>query len=143
MRNTSRIIIGALSCARLCVWCLLPARGSDPLETQAIAALPGANLSDLYVFPSPTNANNVVLIMTLHPYIQSGEIATTVFDPNVMYQFKIDNTGDDVEDLVIQAKFTGTATNQQVQIAGPLKPASTGTVNTYGTFDANSGQINS
>ena len=58
-----------------------------------------------------------------------GHGATTYFDPNVLYQFKIDNTGDGVEDLVIQARFKGTGANQKVWISEPTRPEHTGTVN--------------
>src|SRR5690242_12312639 len=79
------------------------ARGSDHADTPAIAALPGTDLTDVFLFPSPQNAANVVLVMCLHPLIPTGQAARVDFDPNVLYQFKIDNTGDNVEDLVIQA----------------------------------------
>src|SRR5579871_3332524 len=118
------------------------ARGSDHADTPAIAAVPGTDLTDVYIFPSPLNPNNVVLVMNVHPLIPSGQANTVVFDPNVLYQFKIDNTGDNVEDLVIQAKFTGTGPNQTFQIAGPVKPTRTGTVTQFETPDAAVGTIN-
>ena len=118
------------------------ARGSDHADTPAIAALPGTDLSDVYIFPSPSNANNVVLVMCVHPVIPSGAGLTTDFDPNVLYQFKIDNSGDFKEDLVIQAKFTGSGATQKVQIAGPVAPSRTGTVTQFETPDSVSGTIN-
>ena len=45
----------------------------------------------------------------------------------MLYQFKIDSVGDNVEHLVIQARFTGTGPNQLVAVAGPLAPSRTGT----------------
>jgi hypothetical protein len=118
------------------------ARGSDFFATPSIASKPGVDINDLYVFPSPTNANNVVLVMDLHPLIPSGQGPSVVFDPNLLFQFKIDNTGDLVEDLVIQAKFTGTGSNQQVQIAGPIKPSRTGTQSVFEKPDSVMGTIN-
>jgi hypothetical protein len=118
------------------------ARGSDHADTPAIAAEPGTDLTDVYIFPSPTNANNVVLVMNVHPLIPSGQGTNVNFDPNVLYQFKIDTNGDSVEDLVIQAKFTGTGATQQVQIAGPVKPSRTGTQTVFETPDATTGTYN-
>ncbi len=106
---------------------LARARGSDHADTPTIAARPGGDLTDVFIFPSPTNANNVVLAMCVHPLIPSGQGPSVIFDPNVLYQFKIDNVGDNVEHLVIQAKFVGTGSNQQVQISGPAAPSRTGT----------------
>jgi hypothetical protein len=68
--------------------------------------------------------------MMTHPLITPATVATTSFDPNVLYQFKIDNTGDNVEDLVIQARFSGTGPTQKCLISGPMAPAMTGTMST-------------
>jgi len=105
------------------------AYSSDHADTPNIAANPGQDITDVFMFPSPTNANNVVLVMNVHPLIGPGEGTATFFDPNVLYQFKIDNTGDAVEDLVIQAKFTGTGATQKVAISGPIRPSTTGNAN--------------
>ena len=101
------------------------ARGSDHADTPQIAASPGTDITDVFIFPSPTNSNNVVLAMCVSPLIPTG--GTRAFDPDVLYQFKIDNTGDKVEDLVIQARFEGSGASQKVMIAGPAVPVRTGT----------------
>lgn len=123
---------------------LVKARGSDHADTPAIAANPGVDLTDVYVFPSPTDSTKVVLVMNVHPLIPSG-VTNTIFDPDALYQFKIANKGDrklPVENLVIQAKFTGTGANQTVQIAGPVTPTRTGTKSVFETPDPTSGTIN-
>jgi len=118
------------------------ARGSDHADTPDNAKNPGQDLSDVYVFPSPSDSSKVVLVMNASPLITPAEIASRRFDPNVLYQFKIDNTGDNVEDLVIQARFKGTGSNQQCMISGPAAPSETGIKSTWlkpdenvGTFD--------
>ena len=63
-------------------------------------------------------------------------------DGRAFIQFKIDTTGDNVEDLVIQSKFFGSGANQQVAIAGPMKPLTTGTTAIYGRRDPVLGKIN-
>jgi hypothetical protein len=104
-------------------------RGSDHADTPTIAMTPGADLTDVFVFPSPNDPSKVVLAMDVHPLIPTGMAGSVSFDPDVLYQFKIDNVGDSKEHLVIQAKFTGTGPNQVAAIAGPLPPANTGTQN--------------
>jgi len=121
---------------------LLRARGSDHADTPSIAASPGTDLSDVYIFPSPNDASNVVLVMNVRPLIPQGQGANFSFDPTVLYQFKIDNTGDSVEDLVIQARFGAAGANQTVSIAGPAPPTQTGTVATALTPFATTGVIN-
>ena len=101
------------------------ARGSDHADTPQIAASPGTDLTDVFIFPSPSNPDNVVLAMNVNPLIATGGSAS--FDPNVLYQFKIDNTGDNSEDLVIQARFEGTGSAQKVMLSGPSIPALYGT----------------
>ncbi len=103
------------------------ATGSDHADTREVVAKPGTDISDVYMFPSPENPNNVVFVMNVNPLIARG--GTASFDPSVLYQFKIDRTGDAVEDLVIQAKFSGTGAGQTVRIAGPIKPNTTGNMN--------------
>lgn len=122
---------------------LAPARGSDHADTPQIAQLPGTDLTDVFLFPSPENPNNVVMIMTVHPLITPGQATTTYFDPNVLYQFKIDNNGDAVEDVVIQAKFSGNDANQTVSISGPVRPTLTGTTSAQMPPYAKTGTINS
>lgn len=100
-------------------------------ETPPIAAKPGNDIQNLYIFPNPTNPANVVLALTLHPLIPPGVGTGVDFDPNILYEFKVDNTGDFVEDLVIQAKFQGTGADQRVQIGGPYAPAKTGITSTF------------
>lgn len=123
---------------------MVKARGSDHADTPAIAANPGVDLTDVYLFPSPTDSTKVVLVMNVHPLIPSG-VTNTVFDPDALYQFKIANKGSataPVENLVIQAKFTGAGASQKVQIAGPVAPTMTGTKSVFQTPDATSGTIN-
>ena len=118
------------------------ATASDHADSPAVLARPGADLTDVYVFPAPRNDANVVVAVDVHPLIAPGMGASTYFDPGVMYQVKIDNSGDHVEDLVIQFS-AGIPQNgsQTITLYGPLKPNQTGTsstwVGTTGTFKYN------
>jgi len=107
---------------------LKTAHGSDHADTPELAANPGQDISDVFIFPSPATPQNVVLVMDVHPLITSGNVNNVSLDPNVLYQFKIDNTGDAVEDLVIQVKATGTGAGQTISVSGPVKPSTVGTV---------------
>ena len=79
--------------------------------------------------------------MNVHPLIPTGGSAGVSFDPTVLYQFKIDNTGDAKEDLVIQARFQGTGPTQHVIISGPVAPDLVGTQSHAQAPDAVVGQI--
>jgi hypothetical protein len=118
------------------------ANGSDHADTREVVSQPGSDISDVYMFPAPGNPKHIVLVMNVNPLIPRGGGGAASFDPNVLYQFKIDRTGDSVEDLVIQAKFSGTGAGQTVQIAGPIKPSTTGNMNRFETPHGTTGTIN-
>lgn len=113
---------------------------SDHADTQEVVNRAGTDISDVYVFPSPENPENVVLIMNVNPLIAQGGNAT--FDPDVLYQFKLDMNQDGLEDRVIQVQFTGTGSAQKVKIAGPAAPNEVGTTNTLMTPLPVEGSIN-
>ena len=134
-RSKTLLGAGALALVALSVGTARYAKGSDHAGTVVTAQRrPGTDLSDLHIFPSPTNPDNVVLSMSVHPLIPAGTASGAVsFDNDVLYQFKIDNTGDNVEDLVIQARFTGSGASQRVYISGPVKPTRIGTTTQFET----------
>jgi hypothetical protein len=99
---------------------------SDHADTAEIVNRIGADMTDVFIFPSPANPDNVVLVLDAHGLIPGG-VSGVSFDPRVLYQFKIDNTGDNFEDLVIQVKFGNPGPQQPVYVAGPYKPFTTGT----------------
>ncbi len=115
--------------------------GSDHADTVESVNKPGIDFTDLHIFPGQ-DPNNVVLAMSVHPLIPAGQAANFSFDPDVLYQFKIDTTGDAVEDLVIQARFEGTGPNQKVFISGPAKPSRIGTTTQFETPYSITGTIN-
>ena len=119
-----------------------PARASDHADTAENYNRIGADMTDVFLFPSNTNAGNVVVVMDVHGLIPAGMGPDVAFDPGVLYQIKFDVTGDYVEDLVIQARFVGTGANQKVLVAGPFKPATTGTTAIFGRPHPTTGTIN-
>lgn len=102
------------------VW-MNPAQTADHRDAPAIAEDGRADILDVYAFVNGNNGN-VVLAMTVNPFVIGGALQVA-FSPDVLYQFKIDNTGDSKEDLVIQALFTPTVPGpQMVTILGPDNP---------------------
>jgi hypothetical protein len=128
--NTKYWTVAGLAILIAPIALLTPTRASDHADTPTIASRPGTDLTDVFMFPSATDPDKVVLAMTVHPLIIAGQGRSVNFDPNVLYQFKIDNNGDAVEDLVIQARFKGSGPNQKVKISRPSEPERTGSINT-------------
>jgi hypothetical protein len=106
--------------------CLSRSLASDHADTAEIFKRIGGDMTDVYIFPSPVDPANVVLVLDCHGLIPGGEHDVS-FDPRMLYQFKIDNDGDFVEDLVIQVKFGSPGPAQPVYVAGPYRPFTTGT----------------
>jgi uncharacterized protein DUF4331 len=100
------------------------ATGSDHQDTPFVELNPKTDMTDVYAFPGSA-PGRIVLVMDSRAFLtpaQATDPAQASFDPNLLYQFKVDNTGDAKEDKVIQVTFTGEGAKQQVQVRGPLAP---------------------
>jgi len=102
---------------------------SDHQDTPEVELSPRMDVNDVYAFPG-SSADRIVLAMTTSSPITPAQSAAASFDPNLLYQLKIDNTGDGIEDKVFQITFTGSGASQQMVVRGPVAPAQTGTMNT-------------
>jgi hypothetical protein len=113
---------------------VLPVRGSDHQDSPTTVARPGADITDVFVYPA-ASAANVVLQMDIDPLLAPGGPTTTAaLDPQVLYQFKIAHGAPGLEDTVIQLLPQGAGTTQSVAVFGPFKPTLTGTNNTLGAL---------
>src|SRR5436853_5448172 len=80
------------------------ARGSDHQDTPDVELNPASDMTDVYVFPG-SSPDRMVLVLNSWAFITPAQTASTYFDPDLLYQFKIDNNTDGVEDKVIQVSF--------------------------------------
>jgi len=80
------------------------------------------DITDLYVFEG-NNTDNMVLVANSQGLLAPSSTGAASFDPNTLIQFKIDNDGDNVEDLVIQAIVK----DGWMHFFGPARPSFTGT----------------
>ncbi len=100
---------------------------SDHMDTPEVELNPRMDINDVYAFPANngTSADRVALVMTTSSPIV-GQSAS--FDPSLLYQLKVDNTGDAKEDLVFQITFDGgTGASQRYTVVGPVAPSMSGT----------------
>jgi Domain of unknown function (DUF4331) len=81
------------------------------------------DITDVYVFQGQ-NTSNMVFVGSTQGVLSPSATGAAKFDPNTLIQFSIDNTGDNVEDLVIQALYD--ATTNKMNFYGPVKPSATG-----------------
>ena len=97
------------------------ARASDHQDNPLVELNPAMDMSDFYSFPGAA-ADRIVLAMDTRPLLTPASTPGASFDPNILYQFKIDNSGDAKEDKVIQVTFRGTGASQTVEVRGPMAP---------------------
>jgi hypothetical protein len=112
-----------------------PVKSSDHQDTYNLANQIGhnasADITDVYVYPAPDNANNVVFAMDVWPLIGTGLGPSKFFDPTILWQFKIAHGAATApEDEVIQIYATGTGATQTLTLLGPRAPTQVGTTNT-------------
>jgi hypothetical protein len=81
-----------------------------------------ADIGDYYVFQSQEQSDNMVFAVTLQGLLSPTATSAANFDESVMIEFNIDNDGDNIEDLVIQAMVR----DGKVYAFGPIKPTVTG-----------------
>ncbi len=102
------------------------AAASDHQDSPLTVARPGADITDVYVFPA-NDPSKVVLAVDVWPLIPPGLGTSTYFDPGVLYQLKIGLGSDATEDLVLQFKAGSPGSGQRITLYGPTRPAYTGT----------------
>jgi hypothetical protein len=90
------------------------------------------DITDVYAFQSPADNTKMVLVANVSGLLSPGNTAAAKFGSNVLYEMNIDNTGDNIEDLVIQFLVQ----NGKVRAYGPVAPATTGTTSTIRTNGA-------
>jgi hypothetical protein len=80
------------------------------------------DITDLYVFQGENTAN-LVLAGNTQGLLAPGSTSGAKFDARTLIQFKIDNNGDNIEDLVIQAIYR----DGKIDVYGPVRPTHAGT----------------
>src|SRR5690348_17566256 len=66
------------------------ARGSDHQDTPEVELNPATDMTDVYAFPG-ASPDRTVLVLNTWAFITPAQTSSTYFDPNVLYQLKIDN----------------------------------------------------
>lgn len=115
MKKRTQIFgIGLLFSAMLLVF------AADHIDAPAVAG-GSSDITDYYVFQG-NDTNNLVFVANLQGLLSPSKTAEASFDGNVMIEFNIDNNGDNIEDLVIQA----VTKNGKMYFIGPVAPSQTG-----------------
>ena len=91
----------------------------------------GNDITDVYAFQG-ADTNNLVFVVNSAGLLTPGTTGAATFKENVLTEINIDNNGDNVEDLVIQAIKRG----NKMYFFGPVAPGTPGTSSTIKTSNA-------
>ncbi len=83
------------------------------------------DITDVYAFQG-SNSSNLVFVVNTQGLLSPTATNAATFNENVMTEINIDNNGDNVEDLVIQAIRRGS----KMYFFGPVAPGTAGTSST-------------
>jgi hypothetical protein len=92
------------------------------------------DLTDLYAFPKPGDADKSILVMNVHPsevVDPPGPTAAEPFATEALYEIRIDTDGDGVADLTYQVRFSSASDGTQAAMLRRIEGAGT----------ANGGQV--
>lgn len=95
--------------ALLALAALLPVQlaASSHREAPITALDQKADITDWYAFVDPNHPDRVVMILNVDPFLEPSNGPNYFpFDPNILYEMKVDNNRDGVEDVTFQFRFT-------------------------------------
>jgi len=84
------------------------------------------DLTDLYAFPKPGEADKSILIMNVHPSAvvdPPGPTTAEPFSPEALYELRIDTDGDAVADITYRVRFSSSADGSQTATLHRLEGA--------------------
>lgn len=110
----------------------LVAIAADHIDAPAVQG-GTSDITDFYAFQGE-NTSNIAFVANVQGLLGPGnDTQNATFDENVLIEFNIDNTGDNVEDLVIQA----IPRDGKMYVFGPTSPSQTGLNSTIASNAAN------
>ena len=93
---------------------------ADHIDAPAVSGTQ-SDITDFYAFQG-SSSSNLAFVANVQGLLTPSTTADAEFSENTMIQFNIDNTGDNIEDLVIQVIFA----DGKAYAYGPVAPSETG-----------------
>ena len=100
-----------------------------PAVTGPGSTSPGNDITDIYAFQSPADNSKMVFVMNTQGLLSPAASMTSSFPSNVLYEINIDNTGDNIEDMLIQCLVQG----GKMRVYGPVAVGTPGLASTIKT----------
>ena len=80
-------------------------RASDHRDSPSTLIDRSTDITDIYAFRSPTDANNLVVMLNVNPY--TGAAPSPLFSTSARYLIHVDNNGDLNDDATVVFTFSG------------------------------------
>ncbi len=101
-----RLLPHALGALTLAIVSMGSAQAANHREAPITALDTKADITDWYAFVSYDDANKVTMILNVDPFLEpSNGPNYHPFDPEILYEMKVDNNFDADEDIKIQIRF--------------------------------------
>jgi hypothetical protein len=127
----SKFLVGGLAAIAIFGSILLAADHIDaPAVTGPNNSSPGNDITDIYAFQSPADNSKMVFVLNTQGLLTPSATGVANFPANVLYEFNIDNTGDNIEDMVIQCLVQ----KGKMKVFGPVAVTTPGAVSTILTM---------
>lgn len=131
MKNLKKVLgIGIIAIAGFLV-----VVAADHIDAPAVQG-GTSDITDFYAFQGE-NTNNMVFVANVQGLLSPAATSNASFSENVLIEFNIDNTGDFIEDLVIQA----IPRDGKMYFFGPVAPSQTGLNSTIATSTSIGGVV--
>lgn len=128
-----KLLLGGLLGVILTGGILIAADHIDaPAVTGPGSTSPGNDITDIYAFQSPADNSKMVFVLNTQGLMSPATSASATFPSNVLYEINIDNSADNVEDLVIQCLVQ----NGKMRVYGPVAVGTPGLMSTIKTNGA-------
>lgn len=106
--NTSHLAVRAASALAIAVLAAQPFRmlGASHREAPITALDQKADITDWYAFVSPEHPDRVVMILNVDPFLEPSNGPNYFpFDPGILYEMKVDNDNNGIEDITFRFRF--------------------------------------
>jgi len=98
MKLKSKLLLSAFA--------VLPLFAASHREAPITALDHKADITDWFTFVSPEHSDRVVMILNVDPFLEPSNGPNYFpFDPNILYEMKVDNNRDGIEDVTFQFRF--------------------------------------
>ena len=98
MKLTSKLLLSSFA--------MLPLFAASHREAPITALDHKADITDWFTFVSPEHPDRVVMILNVDPFLEPSNGPNYFpFDPNILYEMKVDNNRDGIEDITFQFRF--------------------------------------